>query len=292
VIALDSKPVKNWDDVQEGVYMDKISRDFTVTFDRAGSRYDVRYTTNAMGNVVKDSTKPMKQFGLTPQGYSYPWIEQVVKDEPAFKAGLLTGDTILQINGVATPNQIAVIDQIKANPGKPVEFVVKRKDQEIRKIVTPTASGTIGIGHSSKYLGRITKIEYGFGESFGLGWTEFKRQVVLFVRGIEMMFTGQADVSKSVGGPIAIFQMSSQTAERGLAAFFTFMALLSISLAFLNILPVPALDGGHLVIILVEAVMRRELSQGFKLGFQKVGVVLLLSLMAFMVFNDLRLRVF
>ena len=155
-------------------------------------------------------------------------------------------------------------------------------------MVTPTAEGTIGIMHESKYTGKVTKIEYGFVESFGLGWTEFKRQVVLFVRGIEMMFTGQVEVSKSVGGPIAIFQMSSKSAENGMATFFTFMALLSISLAFLNILPVPALDGGHLIIILIEAVMRRELSQGFKLGFQKVGVVLLLSLMAFMVFNDLR----
>jgi regulator of sigma E protease len=291
VIAIDGKLVKNWDDVSEGVYMDKIARDFTITFDRAGQRYDVRYTTEAMGNVVSDSTRPMRQFGLMPAGYSSPSVEEVIKDEPAMKAGLMVGDTIVRVNGVTTPNQLAMVDQIKANPGKPIEFVIHRKGEEIIKTITPTAAGTIGVQNSSKYIGKVTKIEYGFFESFGLGWTEFTRQVVLFVRGIEMMFTGQVEVSKSVGGPIAIFQMSSKSAENGMATFFTFMALLSISLAALNILPVPALDGGHLLIVLVEAVMRRELSQGFKLGFQKVGVVLLLSLMAFMVFNDIRLRV-
>ena len=288
VVAIDNVPVTNWDDVQQRVYMDKIARDFKVTFDRAGQRFDVAYSKDKMGNLANDPVMPQKQFGLMPVGYTYAGVSQVIGGQPASSAGLQAGDTIIRIGGIETPNQVAVVDQIKSNAGKPIEFVWKRAGKEMSAMVTPTAEGTIGIMHESKYTGKVTKIEYGFVESFGLGWTEFKRQVVLFVRGIEMMFTGQVEVSKSVGGPIAIFQMSSKSAENGMATFFTFMALLSISLAFLNILPVPALDGGHLIIILIEAVMRRELSQGFKLGFQKVGVVLLLSLMAFMVFNDLR----
>ncbi len=288
VLAIDNAPVTNWDDVQQRVYMDKIARDFKVTFDRAGQRFDVAYSKDKMGNLVNDPVMPLKQFGLLPEGYSYAGISQVVGGQPASAAGLEVGDTIISVNGLATPNNSAVVDQIKSNPAKPIVFVLRREGAEISKTVTPTAEGTVGIVPVSTYIGKTTKIEYGFVESFGLGWTEFKRQVVLFVRGIEMMFTGQVEVSKSVGGPIAIFQMSSKSAEGGVAPFFMFMALLSISLAFLNILPIPALDGGHLIIILIEAVMRRELSQGFKMGFQKVGVVLLLSLMAFMVFNDIR----
>lgn len=288
IVAVDGKAVHNWDDVTQNVYLDKMARDFTVTFERGGSQFNVPFSKAKMGNLVSDAGGSQKAFGLTPAGYGHARVEQVIGGDPASAAGIKVGDTIIRVNGVATPNDVAVVDQIKPNAGKPIEVVWLRDGKEMSATVTPNAEGRIGIAPSSKYAGKITKIEYGFGESFGLGWTEFKRQVVLFLRGIEMMFTGQVEVSKSVGGPIAIFQMSSKSAENGMATFFTFMALLSISLAFLNILPVPALDGGHLIIILIEAVMRRELSQNFKLGFQKVGVVLLLSLMAFMVFNDIR----
>src|SRR5205085_12491683 len=103
-----------------------------------------------------------------------------------------------------------------------------------------------------------------------------------------MLFSGKVDVAKNVGGPIKIADYAGKAAAGGAPVFFGFMAMLSLSLAFLNILPIPALDGGHLIIILIEAVLGRELSQGFKLGFQKVGVALLLMLMVFMVVNDIR----
>jgi regulator of sigma E protease len=95
-------------------------------------------------------------------------------------------------------------------------------------------------------------------------------------------------VGEVLGGPIKIAQYASKTASDGFESFVGFMALLSISLALVNILPIPALDGGHLVIILIEAGLGHELSQRFKLNFQKVGIAILLSLMIFMVFNDLR----
>jgi regulator of sigma E protease len=290
VVAIDGKKISSWDDLTQKVYLDKMARDFSVTFARGSEQFNVVYSKEKMGNVVSDANNLQRQFGLTPEGYGLARVNSVLGGEPASVAGMQAGDTIIRVNGVATPNDMAVIDQIKPNANKPIEVTWLRDGKEMTATVTPSADGRIGIMPSSEYIGKRTHINYGFGESWALGWTEFKRQVVLFLRGMEMMFTGQVEVSKSVGGPIAIFQMSSRSAEGGAASFFMFMALLSISLAFLNILPVPALDGGHLIIILIEAVLGRELSQGFKLGFQKVGVVLLLSLMIFMVYNDIRIR--
>ncbi|HET6511250.1 MAG TPA: RIP metalloprotease RseP, partial [Candidatus Kapabacteria bacterium] len=184
IVAIDGKAVHNWDDITERVYMDKIARDFTITFDRSGQQFNVAYSKDKMGNLVNDPMNPQQQFGLTPVGFGYAGISKVQGGEPASTAGLLAGDTIIKIGGVETPNQAAVVDQIKANPGKPVEFVVRRGSTDSAIMVTPTAEGTIGIMHDSRYLGKISKLEYGFVESFGLGWTEFKRQVVLFLRGI------------------------------------------------------------------------------------------------------------
>ncbi|MBI3189882.1 MAG: site-2 protease family protein, partial [Ignavibacteriales bacterium] len=92
---------------------------------------------------------------------------------------------------------------------------------------------------------------------------------------------------ESFGGPIRIAQMATQSAEYGLGSFLTFMAMLSVSLAVLNILPIPALDGGHLALMIYEKITRREIPLKVKLGIQKAGFVLLLAFMAFVIYNDI-----
>lgn len=287
VVAIDGRPIANWDELLEAVYLEKMANDFILTMDRGGSRFNVPYKASELGNLTGDQLEMQRKFGLVVEGFGMAKIATVVASDPADKAGVESGDTILAINGVATPNDQAVIDNIKPNAGKEITLLLRRNGQEIEKKVTPNAEGRIGISPVSTYNGPILKEEYAFTSFLSLGWTEFRRQTALFLKGMGMMFSGEVEVRKSVGGPIKIAEFASKSAEGGVASFFMFMGMLSISLAFLNILPIPALDGGHLVIILVEAVLGRELSQGFKMGFQKVGVVLLLSLMVFMVFNDL-----
>ena len=100
------------------------------------------------------------------------------------------------------------------------------------------------------------------------------------------LFTGRESVRENVGGPIMIAQQSRQAAERGGASFWSFVAILSVALAVFNILPIPALDGGHLVFLLYEAVARREPSLKVRMVVQQIGFVLILALMVFAVFND------
>jgi regulator of sigma E protease len=110
----------------------------------------------------------------------------------------------------------------------------------------------------------------------------------LFLHQMGQLVTGKTAFSQSVGGPIKIAQMATQSAELGVVAYFGFMAMLSISLAFLNILPIPALDGGHLVFLLYEGIFRREIPVKVKLGIQRAGFLLLLAFMAFVLYNDIR----
>ena len=110
----------------------------------------------------------------------------------------------------------------------------------------------------------------------------------LFVKQVWQIITGKVAFAQSVGGPIRIAQMATQTAETGIITYLGFMALLSISLAILNFLPFPALDGGHMVFLVYEAIFRREVPLEVRLGLQKAGFVLLLAFMAFVLYNDIR----
>ena len=152
---------------------------------------------------------------------------------------------------------------------------------------TPTEEGRIGISFGARYTGPVKKIEYTLFEALPEGIKEIVTVSGLLLQNIGQIITGKTAFSKSVGGPIRIAQMASQSAEIGLLAYFRFMALLSISLAIINILPVPALDGGHILLLSIEGATRREIPVGVKLGIQKVGVFLLLAFMAFVVYNDI-----
>ncbi len=117
-------------------------------------------------------------------------------------------------------------------------------------------------------------------------WTILDRTA----RSIWMLIAGQASI-KDLAGPVGIARMTGETARQGMGDLLELLALISVNIGFLNILPIPALDGGHLVLVLVEGVRRKPLSTKFKLWAQQVGMVLLLALIVVVVFNDfLKLR--
>ena len=107
------------------------------------------------------------------------------------------------------------------------------------------------------------------------------------VQGFVKIFTGQEDFRKSVGGPIKIAKIASQSAEQGPVSFLYFLSMLSISLAIINILPVPALDGGQFVLNAIEGIIHREIPFAVKMRIQQIGMMLLLALFAYILFNDI-----
>ena len=157
----------------------------------------------------------------------------------------------------------------------------------MRGVTTPTADGIIGISFGLVYTGPSSRIQYSLLGALPEGVKDIVTYTKISAQQIWQIIVGKRAFSQSVGGPIRIAQMATQTAEMGLVTYLGFMGLLSISLAILNILPFPALDGGHLLFLVYEGIFRREIPVKIKLGLQKIGFVLLLAFMAFVVYNDI-----
>ncbi|HEY3874477.1 MAG TPA: RIP metalloprotease RseP [Candidatus Kapabacteria bacterium] len=283
IVTIAGRPIKNWLDIDQTA-KDEIGNDFSLTFERNGKIYSALFRAANMGTVLD----MQKRFGLSPVGFTAPVIDSVLPATPAAKAGLLKGDSVLAVDGAAITNPSAFVDAISSHPLKPITIELMRKGAPVSIAVTPDDKGTIGVYPLSNFVGAKVEIRYGLVQSLGLGWSDLWSYARLTVLSITEIIQGKMAVSSALGGPIKIAQFASKSAAGGLETFMGFMAMLSISLALINILPIPALDGGHLFIILVEAVLGRELSQRFKLNFQKVGIAILLFLMVFMVINDIR----
>lgn len=288
ITAINGKPVTNWDQVEDKVGIDNLFRDFTVSLERNGQPFTITYKNSDMGNPT-DEHRLVTKWGLLPIGTGSAKVNGVVAASPAERAGLKKGDKITMVAGNPTYTDRALVDNISAHPNQEIDIEWQRDNQNMRSKVTPDAAGKIGIEIITEpYTGPVIKEQYSLGESFSLGISELSTNVRLFVKTIALSVTGKMDVKKAIGGPIKIAQIAGQSAAGGAWNFIKFMALLSVSLALLNLLPIPALDGGHLVIIFIEAILGHELSQRFKVNFQKVGAAFLILLMVFAVFNDIR----
>ena len=124
-------------------------------------------------------------------------------------------------------------------------------------------------------------------EALFIGVNGLVRVTDIFLANIYHIIIGEASFKQSIGGPVKIAEMAAQSAEAGFISFLSLMALLSISLAIINIFPIPALDGGHLVFLIYEGLFRREVPTKIKIALQQVGMVLLLALMLFVIYNDI-----
>jgi regulator of sigma E protease len=225
-------------------------------------------------------------FGITP-AHADIVVETVSSGMPADKVGLKSGDVIISLDDVPIKYDKKVTDIVHSHAGKELKVQWKRGEQLMNSVVTPTEKGLIGISFGLRYTGPVTKTSYSLLGALPEAVKNISSITVLTYRGIAQIVTGKMSFSQSVAGPVRIAQMASQTAELGLVTYLGFMAFLSVSLALLNILPFPALDGGHLVFLLYEGTFRREIPVKVKLFLQKAGFVLLLAFMAFAVYNDI-----
>ncbi len=224
-----------------------------------------------------------------------PQIGKVQKDSPAYTAGLRPMDTIVAINGKKVKTWEEMSKIIKQFPGKTITLTVKRKGKTINVRVTPKPTkikdllgyertvGLIGILPSGKMVTvRYNPIE---GIDVGIKKTIYITKVTLvgIVRLLE-----RAIPSSSVGGPIMIVDIASKAAQTGLAAFLIFAAIISINLGILNLLPIPVLDGGHLMFFTIEAIRGKPVSERVQENFQRIGMAILIALMLFAFFNDFK----
>lgn len=223
-------------------------------------------------------------------------IQTVNPGSPAEKAGLKAGDKITSIDNTVVNEWPELVEVIHNKPEQKI-LVQWQRDGEVlsaeiipNRVKTQTAEGIkeigqIGIGPSQ--LPEFTR-ESSLIESIQFGVMNTYRVSALILVNIKQIILGEQSFKDSMGGPIAIVKMTGEVKQQqGWAGIVGFMALLSISLAVFNLFPIPALDGGHLLFLLVEAAIRRPLSIKFKLYAQQVGMAILLTFIAYVTFNDI-----
>ncbi len=280
IVSVNDKKMDYWEAIQTSIYIDFLNSDISLGVERGGIQKIISVPRKDIPDVSETT------FGIFPTN-TEAIISEVVKGKPAGKAGIESGDIILSINGSAVYNQEHVIKLVGANPGKELPIVIKRNGVTKTFLVTPSAEGRIGIVVGSRYNGPIISKQYGLFESFPRGLKQTISATTLMAHSIWQLIVGKAEFTKSVGGPVKIAQMANRSAESGIASFLAFTALLSISLAVMNILPFPALDGGHLIVLIYEAIFRKPLPNIVQIRIQQTGMAILLAFMVFVLFNDI-----
>ncbi|MFC6622336.1 RIP metalloprotease RseP [Novosphingobium panipatense] len=212
-------------------------------------------------------------------------------DSPAEAAGLKLGDRIVSVNGVAVSGFEEIPELIRPNAGRSVDLTVRRDGALLTlpvKVAEATLTDATGkprkVGQIGVRAGRLEQV--GPLRAVGLGFSQSFRVMGDMVTGIMQIFTGDRSV-RELGGPVKIAQYSGQQFTLGWEAFVSFAALISINLAFINLLPIPGLDGGHLAFYAAEMVRRRPLGARSQEWAIRTGVALVLALMVFVTVNDL-----
>lgn len=279
IVSVNGKPVAHWEDAENLIYTEALSGNLAVDIKRGGGTALVQIERPLTSEILESG------LGLYPAGI-VALVTSVESGKPAELAGIKPGDVLLTVNGQGVSFH-SLQEIINRNAGKEVTVKWKREEgiQEAR--VTPTVDGKIGVGFSPLYNGPVQNVHYSLLAALPEGVKDAWDMSWMNLRSIYQIFVGRISLSKSVAGPIMIAKMATRSAEVGIMSFLGFMALLSMNLAILNLFPFPALDGGHAVFLVYEAVFRREIPSKVKIALQQVGFVLLLVFMAFVLYNDI-----
>lgn len=219
-------------------------------------------------------------------------IDFIVPEQPAELAGMIVGDKIKSIDNVEVETWNDAVFNIEKNPDKTIPVIIERNEKIIILDVTLGARPNFSTGRVDQQVGTLgiskkqVPIKLNFQESIIYGLQETKWAMILMTSSLKMIFQGNVSRDE-VGSVIMIGDMAGQAAKQGLVPFLFLIALISVNLAFINILPIPGLDGGHIMLILLEVLMGRKLSVKTRLRIQSFGMFLLLSLMIFLLFNDI-----
>ena len=235
---------------------------------------------------VKDAAQAMRVFGYPPIP---PTIDEVVAGMPAYRAGLQPGDEIVALNGQRIGTWPQFVDLVKASGGKPLQVRVRRKDQETDVQLTPQQMAD-DRGETVWMVGiqRRLQMDYrsvGAGQAIQFAVLDTVAGIDQVVNIVGRLFTGRVSV-RQLQGVVGIARESGQAVRQGPSSVINLMALISVNLGILNLLPIPILDGGHILLLAIEGAMRRDLSLAFKERFVQVGFVFLLVLFGIVMYND------
>jgi regulator of sigma E protease len=276
ITRINGDTVRTWDDVQDhflgprgDLRIEVAGRPAPIELDMAGAPDSVR--RNALLTLHPQT---VARIGLVNPG------------QPAARAKLRLGDLIVRVDGDSVRSWEDMVRRVRASPGKALTLDVQRGDSILRVSVTPEAQGTRGvIGAAADPRGIVLRVPVGVGTAIVDAAGETVAQVGAVATMVKRLVRGQASTSE-VGGPLAIAQMSGQMVRLGVAYYLTWMAFFSVSLAVLNLLPIPVLDGGHFMFLIAEAIRRKPLSLQLRLRLTQIGMLVVLAIMVLAISND------
>jgi regulator of sigma E protease len=284
ILKVNGQPVHNWNEMQER-FVDNLGKDIIFTVERNGEIVNLKYDKSFF------KEKNGEQLDIAPEISAR--VGDITPGMPAEKIGLKRGDLILEIAGQPIKDWTQMTQVIRKYPGKTIPIKWKRGDSVFTAQITPQVFEEKGKDGKITKVGKIGISLYyehrdvGLGKAIVLGFNNTIDLIALNAKAIYWIFTGTKSARELVGGPIMIAKMAGDAARAGWTYLWYLIAALSSVLAFFNILPIPGLDGGHLVFIIWEALRGKPLPIKVKLRIQQVGLAILFTLIIFIFYIDI-----
>jgi regulator of sigma E protease len=281
IIAVNGVPTATWKQVYSEYEKAKPGTTITIAVSRSGANRIITATT------PEHLASPDILFGFPPLAAV---IAEVDAGTPADRAGLKPGDTIVAMNGKPVITWQQLVEGVHQSGGHSIQFGVRRDGQQLELDITPM-QGTDLEGQPVWQVGVLPNTDEDYerqsfleaGKDAASATVSGMRQIGQVLVGL---FSGKVSI-RQLAGPVGIARISGEAAKRGLPTLLEFMAVISLNLGLLNLLPIPILDGGHILMLAIEGILRRDLSIAVKERFVQVGLVFLLGIFAFVMYSDI-----
>jgi regulator of sigma E protease len=298
IVSIENESIVSWQDARWTLLRYAIDQSANIKVQTVNKNGEINWRYLDLSHIDPDKLNEnlLGMIGLNSyQPAVRPVIAQVIADGAGRHAGLLAGDEILAIDNIEIVTWADLVQQIRTNPGRIMEMEILRNNQVITLTITPESAtengkqiGKIGIApviNQAEFEELMITVSYPPGKAIQKAIEKTWETTILTLQMLAKMIMG--DVSwKNISGPISIADYAGQSAQMGLVSYLAFLALISVSIGVLNLLPIPVLDGGHLMYYLIEMIKGTPLSDKTVLIGQRIGLTVLFTLMIFAIYND------
>ncbi len=298
IVAIDGTPTPTWQALNKAL-LNRLGETGKISFEVAYPDSSLTYKSEAqLVEWLRESDNPNPIEGL---GIALflpkipPIVGEVIVASPAERAGLKTGDKILQVDDLPINDWQSWVEYVREHPGKPLQVSLERDNQLSQVTLIPELVeeggqrlGRVGVGVEAYSIPEdmIRSYDYSIAGAFVAGVNKTWETSGFVLLSVKKLILGEIS-TKNLSGPITIAKVAGSSAEGGLRSFIGFVALLSVFLAVFNLLPIPVLDGGHLFYYLIEVIKRKPVSDKVQMLGYQVGLFLVISLSVLALYNDI-----